>query len=163
MRRLFVGLLVLSAACQDEPRSPTTPRPGTTAAFFLTVSNGLPVRGSTITVTANAAALPGGNTVGSFTAQLNYDSAGLRFVAESRLPHGMRAVNAQPGQIRVAGASSDGLGDGHLFAVTFTVLDPKALASLELVIDELNGSDFSNQLPSDPRQRTTRFVPATRQ
>jgi len=65
----------------------------------------------------------------------------------------MRAFNPQPGHIRVAGATAEGFRDGRLFAVTFKVKDARALATLELALDELNGTDFANRLPTNPHDR----------
>ncbi len=82
---------------------------------------------------------------------------GLALVAESSLPSGMRALNPQPGHIRVAGAAVEGFADGRLFAVTFRVTDPRALASMELTLDEMSGTDFGNRLPANPLHRSVRL------
>jgi hypothetical protein len=66
----------------------------------------------------------------------------------------MRALNPQPGHIRVAGAAAEGFQDGRLFAVTFKVKDPRGLATIELALDELNGTDFGNRLSTNPGDRT---------
>ena len=75
-------------------------------------------------------------------------------MGESELPTGLRVFNPRPGHIQIAGAAADGFRDGRLFAVTIKVNEPRALATLELALDELNDTDFSNRLPANPRERT---------
>ncbi len=155
-----IGFLVGSLGCQDDPRGLATTPPetgGTSSVFYLTVSDKAPRVGSTITVTANVAPARGAKAVGSFAGHLRYDPIGLTFVAESRLPAGLRAFNAQAGHIRVAGAAVEGFQDGRLFAVTFRVNDTRALATMELALDEMTGTDFGNHLSADPRQRAVRL------
>ena len=138
VRLSAIALMAVGIACQDEPRSLVTAPPQT---------------GGAITVTARAAPAPSAKAVGSFAGHLRYDAAGLTFLGESQLSTGMRAFNPQPGHIRVAGAAAEGFRDGRLFAVTFKVKDPRALAMLELALDELNGTDFGNRLPTNPHER----------
>src|SRR5207247_2167234 len=132
-----------------DPRRSITepPAPETRSVLYLTVSSDDPRRDSTVTVTANVAAVPGLKAVASFTAHLRYDPGGLAFVAESTLPSGMRALNPQPGHIRAAGAAVEGFADGRLFAVKFRVNDPRALALLELTLDAVNATDLGTPLP----------------
>jgi hypothetical protein len=153
----MIGLFVVGLGCQDE-RPVTMVPPAANSAFYLTLSDESPSAGSTITVTANVAAGRRAKAVGSFAAQLRYDPRALTFLAESKLPTGMRAFNPQSGHIRVAGAAAEGFPDGRLFAVSFKVNDPRALASFELTVDEVHGTDFANQLPTDPHLRVGRVV-----
>jgi len=154
-----IGLAVMAITCRDDPRRSITepPAPETRSVLYLTVSSDDPRRDSTVTVTANVAAVPGLKAIASFTAHLRYDPGGLAFVAESALPSGMRALNPQPGHIRAAGAAVEGFADGRLFAVKFRVNDPRALASMELTLDEMNGTDFGNRLPTNPLHRSVRL------
>ena len=145
MAALEVAVLVL--ACHDEQLTPVTAQQ-TDSVVYLTVSTSHPAVGSTITVTANVAPRVGLNPVGSFKARLQYDPTGLTFLQESRLPTGLRALNPQQGHVIVAGAAAEGFTDGRLFAVTFRAQRPAALASLELEIVELNGTDFADQRPA---------------
>lgn len=150
MRRLLSLVLVVGAVACDDSRdagslvAPPVPTTGTVA--YLTVSDPNAVAGSTVTVTATAQQAAGLSQVGAFSASLAYDAAGLTFVSEQALTGGMRAVNARGGKIFAAGASSEGFAQGQLFAVTFTVVNPAALASLALTVSELNGTDFGNRL-----------------
>src|SRR5207249_11122827 len=75
---------------------------------------------------------------------------------------GIRALNPQPGDIIAAGAAADGFEDGRLFAVTFQVQKPAALGSIELSVEELNGTDFANQLPP-VHERSVRLTAPQRQ
>ncbi len=155
-----VAVALLAIACRDDPRRLITappPAPETASAPYLTVSGEDPRPGSTATVTAHVAPASGVKPIGSFAAHLRYDPAGLAFVAESKLPTGLRALNPQPGHIRVAGAAVEGFTDGRLFAVTLKVNDPRGLASLELTLDEMTGTDFANRLPANPAHRTVQL------
>ena len=157
IRLTTIGLVAVGAACRDEPGSLVTAPPrtgGTSPVLSLTASEEAPRVEATITVTAQATPASGAKAVGSFAGDLRYDSSQLSFVGEARLPSGMRALNPQPGHIRVAGAAAEGFEDGRLFAVTFKVKDPRGLATIELALDELNGTDFGNRLSTNPGDRT---------
>ncbi len=154
------GLVIVALGCRDDLRRVFTETPAAPEAgpvLYLTTSDQAPPPGSTITVTANVATIPDIKAIGSFAAHLRYDTAGLTFIAESRLPSGIRALNPQPGHIRVAGAAIEGFADGRLFAVTFRVTNPGALTSMELELDELTGMDFGNRLPANPVHRSVRL------
>jgi len=154
-----LGLAVIALGCRDDPRRvfTETAAPEAGSVLFLTTSDQAPPPGSTVTVTANVAPIPDIKAIGSFAAHLRYDTAGLTFIAESRLPSGMRALNPQPGHIRAAGAAVEGFADGRLFAVTFRVTDPGAITSMELTLDEMTGTDFGNRLPANPLHRSARL------
>ena len=154
-----VGLVSIALGCRDDPRRvfTETAAPQAGSVLYLTTSDQAPPPGSTITVTANVASIPDLKAIGSFVAHLRYDTAGITFIAESRLPSGMRVLNPQPGYIRAAGAAAEGFADGRLFAVTFRVTDPGALASMELTLDEMTGTDFGNRLPANPLHRSARL------
>ena len=142
--------LVASAGCHDDDRTSITappPPPRAGALAYVGVSEMTPPTGSTVTVLARVRTGADVKAAASFTARLAYDVAGLTFVDEVKLAKGMRAINAtQPGLIIAAGAAPEGLEDGILFAVTFRVNDPAALKSLDLTVQELSGTDFSNEL-----------------
>jgi hypothetical protein len=157
-----VGLVIVGVGCRDEARSLTSAPEPAFSPFYLTVSNQAAGAGSTVTVTASVVGARAARAVGSFAGHLRYDPDGLTFAAESKLPTGMRAFNAQPGHIRVAGAATEGFQDGRLFAVTFKVNDPSALTSIELTLDEVHGTDFGNQLPTEPHLRVGHVVRARR-
>jgi len=160
----LLPVAVLALACV-EPRRPVA-APGapqrSDTILYVTVSDPTPAAGSTITVTAMVAPRAGLTAVGSFKAHLTYDPTGLTFLQQSKLPTGMRALNPGPGHIIAAGAAADGFQDRRLFAVTFTVERPAALGSIELSVEELNGTDFANQLPP-VHERSVRLTAPPRQ
>jgi hypothetical protein len=160
---LAIGLIVASlGGCRDEPEPSSAalaPSVDAGPALYLALSDQHPKAGSTITVTANVRHADAKAAIGSFTGDLVYDPAGLAFAGEVRLPAGVRAFNPQSGRIRVAGAAAEGFQDGRLFAVSFRVIDPRSLASLELSVTEMNGKDFADRLPADRRERSARIGP----
>ena len=162
MHRLFATVWIVTASgCLDGPQPMTSGQTPTSAmgpAAFLTISPEAPREGGTVVVTANVLAPNAQPIIGSFSGELRYDPAGLTYTGESRLAGGMRAFNPASGRIRVAGAAAEGFLDGRLFAVAFKVGDPRAVAGLELILDELNGRDFGDRLPSDSVGRTARVV-----
>lgn len=152
MRRFLTLIMVAGAVACDDSRdagsltAPSMPKSGTVA--YLTVSDPNAAAGSLVTVTATAQQAAGLAQIGAFSAALAYDVSGLTFVSEQALGGGMRAVNAREGRVFAAGASSEGFAQGRLFAVTFRVVNPAALASLTLSVTELNGTDFGSRLPA---------------
>src|SRR5690348_1037405 len=108
-----IALALLALGCRDDPRRLITDPPLSPAPVYLTVSGEDLRPGSTATVTAHVVVASGVKAIGSFAAHLRYDPAGLAFVAESRLPTGLRAFNPRPGHIRVAGAAVEGFADGQ--------------------------------------------------
>jgi hypothetical protein len=147
MRKLLLSLLaVVATACTDETTSLTSPpRPAEGSVAYVQLSNAHPAAGSTITVTARVNAAAGVSDVGSFTARLRFDAAGLEYVGEEQLSGGMRLLKANVSDIAAAGASAEGFGEGQLFAVTFKVIDPAAVQSIALDVSELTGVDFGAQ------------------
>jgi hypothetical protein len=152
----LLGVAALTLACQDERRRPVT-APATAqrsdTVFFVTVSDPQPPAGATVTVTAHVVQRSGFKPVASFKAHLKYDATGLTFLRESKLPSGLRAFNPQRGDIIAAGAAAEGFQDGRLFAATFSIQNPAVLPSLVLEVEELNGTDFADQLPRQPAVR----------
>ncbi len=144
--------LTLLAACGDEDTGYGGAKllaPPTGTAAYVTISNARPAVGSRVTVTTvarQAAVLV--PEVGAFTAALDYDRAGLHYEGEAPLNAGFRALSEKDGTVRAAGARSEGFERGVLFAVTFRVIDPAALASLRLHVTELRATDFADRLPA---------------
>ena len=161
---VLLPVAVLALACVEHPRplaAPGAPQRSDTI-LYVTVSDPNPPAGSTITVTAMVAPRAGLKAVGSFKARLTYDSTGLTFLQEGKLPTGMRVLNPRLGRIIAAGAAAEGFQDRRLFAVTFKVQRPAALGSIELSVEELNGTDFANQLPP-VHERSVRLTAPQRQ
>lgn len=147
MHKFIVPLLaVFAAACTDDARLMAPPQPAEGSVAYVQLSEARPAVGSIVTVTAYVRGAASVTNVGSFTAKLKFDAAGLEFVSQSELPGGMRMLKANAADIIAAGASAEGFTDGRLFAVTFKVVDPAALQSLSLDVSELTGVDFGVQL-----------------
>ena len=78
--------------------------------------------------------------IGSFTARVTYDTAGLSFLEEvPTLDGALRALNPTSGLVRIAGASAQGMQATRLAALRFRVRTPQALGSARLELDELHG------------------------
>jgi Cohesin domain. len=154
--------LIAAIACDDAATASVQPpaAPANGSVAFVAVSNTEATAGSEVTITAivhNDAAV---SSVGAFTAKLNYDPAGLTYVGEHELTSGMRAINAQRGQVIAAGASARGFDEGKLFSLTFKVVNPAALHDVALDITELSGTDFSNHVPKLSSRRGVFRTPA---
>jgi hypothetical protein len=78
----------------------------------------------------------------------------LRYEGEAAgASDGLRASNAVPGKVRIAGAAADGFVGGELGAYRFTVLERGGAKSITLSIDELHLAtrlDVRNQLTLAP-------------
>lgn len=144
VQRLTMGLAFAAAsACDDrlmlQPPTPdvTLPRP---ANARLVLSDSGATAGQQVTLTAFASA-QGGERIGSYTARLLYDTLLLRAHDVEEVNDGaLRVANPIRGEYRLAGAAANGLTDGLLFRVRFTVLHPKGLRQIGLVLDELHSA-----------------------
>ena len=147
---LVLGVAACLFACQENQLRPLTPLATSKSSgdvVYLTLSVPRPAAGDTVTVTANVARPVGTKPVGSFKAYLRFDDSGLTFLHQATLSRGARALNPLQGCIIVAGAAAEGFLDDRLFAVTFLLDRTEAIHSLELRIQEMNGTDFASQLP----------------
>ena len=165
VRVVALALVVLAgSACKDDRKpSPTAPPEETPEASvgnlaYLTISDSAPAAGATVTVTGYATGKD--VTFGSFAAQITFAPGALTYLGEAPAAAGMRAVNAKPGDIGIAGVNLEGFEEGRLFAVRFRVEQPAAIGTLELSMKELTGVDYRNQRPALSVQRAVRFVPA---
>jgi hypothetical protein len=159
---LFLLGALLLAACEQDTAKPT-PAPPPAAGngpVVITLSDSAPAKGSVLTIHAQVRA--GAGTAASYVARLLYDRAGLVYLRDLTASDGLHAINPQPGLVRIAGASTAGFRDGHIFALEFRVNDPAALRSLELRLEELNGPDFRTALPRVALDRVVHFVPEPR-
>jgi hypothetical protein len=142
----------LLLGCRETTRVPApqaaTPAPAGTVAAEVVVSSLHPAEGDTIAVLVRLA--PGGKAAGSFTLRLAYDAAQLSFAGEvPATDGGMRMVNGEiPGEVRVAGISTDGFTSGDLTTLRFVAgaMLRESTSSLKLAVDELHatsGDDMS--------------------
>lgn len=158
----LLGMLLL-LACEDDRIQPAAaPPPGTgNGPVVLTLSDSAPARGSVVTI--HAQVRPGARLIAaSYVARMTYDGTGLLYLRDRTQGEGLHALNPQPGLVRAAGASAEGFRDGRLFSLEFRVVDPAALTSLELRLEELNGLDFRTALPRVAIDRIARFTPGSR-
>jgi hypothetical protein len=142
--------LVALAACTDEREGVAPPRPvplPVSTNAWLLVSDTLARAGQEVTITAFARPDSGG-AVGSFSARFLYDSLQLRVVGpDSTNDAVLRAVNPIVGEYRVAGAAAKGIPDGVLFRVRATVVNPRGLRRLGLLLDELHSIALTDLTP----------------
>jgi hypothetical protein len=149
MRMLIGSLLVAAVACNEPLASKPASAPDPALEVGLVLSDSMPAVGSSVDVSAQmGSAVP--SIVGSFTARIRYDSTALRYQDELPIGDGaLRATNATAGQVRFAGAASNGLPNGRLAAFRFVVLRGNALRTLQLVVDEMHTvarTDAASQL-----------------
>ena len=151
---------VAAAACSEArgvDRLTSAPPPALVARLVL--SDSAPAPGSELRIYVDVGSIPG-TSIGSYTGRIAYDAAGLAYVGEADLGGGaLRAVNALPGLLRTAGASPAGFSAGRLAGYRFRVVDPHAVQSLRLTIDELHTiarSDASPGLSIDPHPTVQR-------
>jgi hypothetical protein len=158
--------VALSLACNDERVGIEPPRPDpfpVAANAWLVVSDSTARAGADVSIAAFARAEAGGS-VGSFTARFLYDTLQLRVTGpDSVADDVLRAMNPIPGAHRIAGASASGIPGGLLFRVRATVIDPRGLRRLGLVLDEMHAvtlADLTQRLTvSDTREALLRDMP----
>jgi hypothetical protein len=139
------SVLAALMAC-TEPRVTPRAAPLPPLEARLELSDTLPAAGTTIEVRVRVVGKNRGQ-VASFGERVAYDTLRLRYVADVQVDDGAtRVTNPVVGLVRSAGVRAAGFGDGLLIAYRFQVLDPAAIASLRLAIDELHEVDHSDAL-----------------
>ena len=142
-----------AGGCTEPVATKVKAAPEPTVEARLIVSDSAPAVGATVEVFAQIkSATP--EVIGSFTARLRFDSTSLAYREEIALSDGvLRATNATAGLLRFAGAAPHGVANGRLAGYRFTVLRPKAIESMQLVVDELHTvarADAASHLRSAP-------------
>ena len=133
----IAACMLASAACSETYRSMLVENAAPAIEAVLVLSNPAPSIGDVIVVSMQTSSNQG--IVGSYTARINYDSTALRFDSEVPITDkGLRAVNATPGLVRLAGAASAGFSDGHLASYRFVALAANAAKTLSLAVDEMH-------------------------
>ena len=154
MSRIFPLILLLCtvAACEvSEPATaPAIPatQEAPKALAYLSVSDSNGSVGSTVVAAGNVSLSAAGVGVGSFAVRVRFDPSALAFVEDVPGTGMMRAINAKAGEIVIAGASGAPVADPRLFAIRFRVLRNGGVASLSLLVNEMNNGQFESQLPS---------------
>ena len=149
----LAGAVLLSAGCTEPVATKVAVSAAPAMEARLVVSDSAPAIGTTVEVFAQVrASTP--ELIGSYTARLGYDSTALGFREEITLSDGvLRATNAVAGVLRFAGAAPLGVPDGRLAGFRFVVLKPKAMRSMQLVVDEMHTmarTDAVSQLRATP-------------
>jgi hypothetical protein len=147
---LLVGMLALPVGCQEPGRlqAPAEPIPNQDGAeAYLVVWPPRPAVGDTVAVFVKARTGGAVGPIGSFTLELGYDAARLRFADAPPLEQGLRVHNpALAGTVRVAGAASEGFQGDLLFGARFVATASDAAAGLRLVVEELSASSSVQDL-----------------
>jgi hypothetical protein len=153
LKRAAIAGCIVCIACAESPSATITESPLPAVEAGLVLSDSAPRAGDSLTVFVKAT-VKSPSVVGSFTAQIAYDATSLRYEGEAAgASDGLRASNAVPGKVRIAGAAADGFVGGELGAYRFTVLERGGAKSITLSIDELHLAtrlDVRNQLTLAP-------------
>lgn len=146
-------LLLLLASCVDTPRQrfvPSALDPHDVGVVLVT-SDSVPLPGTVVSVSvrlvASRSAPP---RIGSYTAQLSYDTLMLRYVGElTPTDRAMRAINPTPGRVRSAGYAIDGMSGEQLFGVLFQTRHggAGALRGVQIQLTELHSATHEDLRP----------------
>lgn len=148
-RHAFLASMIVAGGCAEYsptpplPKEPLAPESGATA--WIAVPSGTFRAGDHLTVQLNAARARNVGAIGSFTLKVSYDTTGLRLLSTSGASAGMVVSNAAHGTITLAGASGSGFTATTLATLTMEVVNPLAIESLALRVDELNTASFGDQ------------------
>lgn len=149
VRHALLATMIVAAGCAEYsptpplPREPAAPESGATA--WLAVPSGTLKPGDHVTMQLNAARARNVNAIGSFTLKVAYDTTGLRYLSSSGAAGGMVVSNAAKGTVTIAGASGSGFTAVTLGTITMEVVNPLAIESLGLRVEELNTTSFGDQ------------------
>lgn len=135
MPAVFTALAFGTSSCRDaggvvQTGNQAVPRSITPRAAVTT-------SGNTAIVTLELDVHGAVGRIGSFTGRLHFDPAGLSYEGDTPWAT-LLAVNAGTGEIRVAGASPDGVDVTRLAELRFTVRNPTALQTLQFDLDEVH-------------------------
>jgi hypothetical protein len=148
-RAVLLAALLAAGACAEYsptpplPTAPLAPEQGATA--WLSVPTGVFHAGDHVTVQVNAARARNVSAIGSFTLKVAYDTAGLRYVGTDASAGGMVLAHSANGTVTLAGASGSGFTAVTLGTFIMEVVNPAAIESLALRVEELNTTTFHDQ------------------
>lgn len=130
---LTLAIAALAAGCRDASHiTQSVPR-------FITPGTTVTTTGAAAVITLVLDVHGDVGRIGSFTGRLRFDSRALTYEGEVELRDAtLRASNAGVGEIRVAGASAEGVDVAHLAAFRFTVKDPAALNLVQFNLEEVH-------------------------
>jgi hypothetical protein len=145
--------VVLLGSCVDAPRQRGVPTAldAHDVGAALVVSDSAPRSGAIVSVSVR---LVGSSSappkIGSYTAQLSYDTLMLRYTGELTPADGaMRAINPKPGLVRTAGYAIDGISGGQLFGALFEARrdGAAALRGVQVQFTELHSTAHEDLRP----------------
>lgn len=165
-RAVLLAALFTAGACAEYsptpplPQEPLAPTEGATA--WLAVPSGVFHAGDHVAVRVNAARARNVSAIGSFTLKVSYDTAGLRFVGTDASAGGMVLAHSANGTVTLAGASGSGFTAVTLGTLTMEVVNPAAIESLALRVEELNTTTFRDQSTRTGVERRVYRMPNSR-
>lgn len=133
---VLVALAFAVAGCHDAA-SIVQGGDAATSPRAITPRVSIAATGAAAVVTIALDTQGGVGRVGSFTGRLRFDAAGLRYDGSAPAA-GLLAVNPAAGEVRVAGASANGLDVTRLAELRFTVTNPAALPGVRFEITEMH-------------------------
>lgn len=138
--------MLLLASCVDAPRQRFVPAAlgARDVGVGLVVSDTAPPSGTIVSVSVRLVSASGGPpTIGSYTAQLTYDTLMLRYTGELTAADGAtRAINPTPGRVRSAGYAIDGISGQQVFGALFEARrgGAAALRGVQIQFTELHSA-----------------------
>ena len=112
----------------------------------VTVSDSAATAGMTVSIAIEAQQPPIAHAIAAFRVRLAVPSRGLQYLGEVATDPGIRAVNVTGDTVRIAGAAPGaGFTDGQLITLRFRVVDPVALRSMTVLVDELRDTTFADR------------------
>lgn len=166
VRHALLATIIAAGGCAEYsptpplPKEPLAPESGATA--WIAVPSGTYKAGDRMTVQVNAVRARNVGAIGSFTLKVAYDTTGLRLLSTTGASAGMVVSNAARGTITLAGASGSGFTATTLATLTMEVVNPLAIESLALRVDELNTASFGDQSARTSVERHVYRVQAAR-
>jgi len=140
MRRLLAVLAVAAVPALADGAASQTPRVRSAVAVSAEAGGGSRVE---VRLERDAAA----PQVGSFQGELRFDPAALT-LAGAELPAGLVGAwnQVEPGRVRFAGVSPNGLGGGAVLVLRFTSRAPVAPDQLQVRLEEVFAVDGRSRL-----------------
>lgn len=166
LRSIAMAIVLVGAACADEPTrpDPLPPPPPQGVDAFVIADNLHATPGQTVTISVIVRSADANVKVGSYTGRLHFNAASLQYKAEVAINDGLRVANpngAGAGEIRFAGASATGFANLTLYSATFTVKSPGWARELTLQMEELSAARSLTNL--SPKLQVSRTVFASGQ
>ena len=130
---------VLITSCSDQPSTaPVQSTPASRYSAAIMLSDSAPVAGANVSLYVQVRQPPATSPIGAFRARIAFDASGLQYLGEDPGDPGLHAVNVTMDTARIAGvAPGAGFAAGRLVALRFRVIDPSALRSIGLILDEI--------------------------